>query len=518
MGRRSVPGILIILSMVSLAPERGAAQRSGAQIYNEGIQLLYQQNQPEQAVELFEQANRLEPNDWTRPFMVGYTRFRYLNQPDQALPFFDLAVQRNSALEEIAFRERIQCLERLDRFEQALAANREAQAAYRRNGRDPGPWFQENAAYLHWQLGDPDAARQLAPPGSWVAEQVAPKSIRIDWNLNFARLLREWRLDTQRSIRITLPIDRPYQKLISVRISAPRGSPIRQQRRSSRGNNFLQLTRSGAWPETLRLQLVVRQEARTMAPRRPHDFRPVDANDPNFAWASENKDGLFSLEDPRFTERMRRITANAQTTGEQVEQSLDWLRANFRYGDKPSGGVIEDWIQHGSGDCGYYTYIAIAMLRHFRVPVRGLYGIGPWNDPTPALPHSIVEIYDAGSGQWIPHDPQVRNSMGVINPAYVAFTAANPKQDAGAPAADGVWEIDSVWFFWTGSGRETLSFTVQTEGSQIATRSVAPTPLAPPGAPANRPAINDQPFAPEPRMDGGRPPADPRPNRNPSAP
>ncbi|TGL60252.1 transglutaminase domain-containing protein [Leptospira ognonensis] len=248
---------------------------------------------------------------------------------------------------------------------------------------------------------------------------------------------------------------------------------MKTTRIAKRGNQFFEIEKSQSeeWPETIQLKFKVEQNLKSMTSR-PAKLKAARAGDENYAWASENRDGLFALEDPEFIAKVNQITANGRTLGEKADLALSYLRSHYTYGERVSGDSVKEWLDQGTGDCGYFTYIAIGMLRALKIPVRGLYGIGPWADPAPALPHSILEIYDASKNQWFPHDPQSEQLFGVINTSYIPFTAGNPKQDAAVLSEDGVWEIDSVWFFWNGSGSDTISFGVQNTGNRIASRSL----------------------------------------------
>lgn len=429
---------ILFLALLN-ATASGLFSQSADEAYQRGIQLLYQAGRPQEALAQFRAAHALDPAPWSRAFMIGYTLKQYLSRPEEALAYFEEAWRRNSELNELPYKETILCLEQLQRFPEAIERNRSAQAALRTAGKPIPPWFAENLAYLHFQSGDLESARRLAPSGGWTAAQLAPRIIEIDWNLRFVQLLQAWRIDTVERVRLRLNVEQRVVRSISTR---PAG----------------------------------------LAAARP--------GDPVHAWASENKNGLFSLDNAAFRARIREITGAGATSGEKAELALRWLRANFRYGEKPEGGAVADWLEYGSGDCGYYTFIAIAMLRALDIPVRGVYGLNPWSDPAPALPHSIIEIYDASTGRWFPHDPQSEALYGVINPAYVAFTAGNPAQDAAVRAPDGVWELDTVWFFWEGSGRDTLAYTVRSAGaSTVASRSadLAPENYSAPASAAGPP-------------------------------
>ncbi|MCE9597965.1 MAG: hypothetical protein K8S54_08350 [Spirochaetia bacterium] len=447
---------------------------SGQDAYNRGIDLLYKHNQPAAALESFKRANSLEGDQWSRPFMVGFTLKAYLKKFDEALPYLSRAAGLEREGEELPYKEYIQCLELVRKLDDAIAQNNLAQSKIKAAGKTPSAWFGENIGWLYFLKGDFEKAQKFSPPGSWVRNQLADRRISIDWRLKLPQLLNEWRLADQKTIRLTLPVERAFQKLTSAKFSAT-GAKIQTKRVTRRGNQFLEVTRLGdRWPTELRMQLTVQQTMRPIA-RHPAGLAAAKPGDANYAWASENNDGLFSLDDPEFIARVEQISSKGRTTGEKADLLLNYLRANYKYGEKPSSGNVKDWLAYGSGDCGYFTFIAIGMLRAIHVPVRGLYGVGPWSDPPPALPHSILEIYDASSAQWFPHDPQSESYFGVINPSYVPFTAGSPKNEAAVLAEDKVWELDTVWFFWNGSGKETISYDVRLENT-VASRSMGGAP------------------------------------------
>ncbi len=471
--KKNILQISLLFSLLILA-DRLKAQ-SGAEFYNKGINLLYNQNQPTEALENFKKANQLEPNLWSRPFMIGYTLKNYLGKQQEALTYLEKAWELNTETDELPFKETIICLELLRKFDDAIAKNNSAQTKFKSASKPVPIWFQENLAWLYFSKGDTNKAIDLAPEGSWIKDQLAPKQITIDWNLHLTKLLSAWNIRDAHKIRITLPVDRPYQKLISASLNSNEVS-LKISRLSKRGNQFFEIEKSESeeWPETITLALKIEQNQRSMTSK-PAKLKASVPGDVNYDWASENRDGLFSLDDPEFIAKVKEITSKGRTLGEKADLALSYLRNNYTYGERVNGNSVKDWLEQGTGDCGYFTYIAIGMLRALKIPVRGLYGVGPWADPAPALPHSILEIYDASKNQWFPHDPQSEQLFGVINSGYIPFTAGNPKQDAAVLGEEGIWEIDTTWFFWNGSGNEEISFEVNKLNQKIASRSLTGT-------------------------------------------
>lgn len=429
--------------------------------YAQAINLLYQQNQPQQAFDIFADLDRVEPErSWATAFMCGYALRVYLKRPADSIPYFQRSRLLVKGENEDPYKNTIQAQEDI---KDSAAAIRESDFALRdlaRYGKTPSPWFAENRAWLFMQLGRFDEALKVAPAGSWVESQLAPREIRVEWRLNFSRLMREWNLANETSIRLSMPLERSYQQIRKREADVPPNIGTKFTLRD--GIRYLELTRAetDTWPETITLRLVVYQQ-----PARGNRNMRLAAVQPGnklYTYASDNGNGLFSLDNPEFVSKVESITSAGRNPTEKAILALQYLRANFRYGEKPN---LSRWNAHealnfGSGDCGYYSYISIAMLRALKIPVRGIYGLNQWKDPAPALPHAILEIYDAGSRQWLPHDPQSELHFGFINTNYMPLFAPNPTQSTTVRAADGILEIDTTYFFWTGSGADTMSYEI----------------------------------------------------------
>src|SRR5262245_14275249 len=57
--------------------------------YGRAINLLYQQNKPQEAFDIFAELDRAEPNrSWATTFMCGYALRVYLKKPAESLPYF----------------------------------------------------------------------------------------------------------------------------------------------------------------------------------------------------------------------------------------------------------------------------------------------------------------------------------------------------------------------------------------------------------------------------------------------
>lgn len=144
--------------------------------------------------------------------------------------FLEKAARLARGEDEVAYREYVQCLEILKQYDEAIAQNLAGQKALQNNGKTPSAWFTENLAWAYYLKGDIANAARYAPPGTWVASQIADRNIEIDWKLRLTQLLESWRLSDQKTIRLTLPIDRPYQKLTSARVTSMGREKIRTRK------------------------------------------------------------------------------------------------------------------------------------------------------------------------------------------------------------------------------------------------------------------------------------------------
>lgn len=439
--------------------------------YGQAINLLYQQNKPQEAFDIFADLERQEPNrSWATPFMCGYALRIYLKKPAESLPYFVRSRALVKGENEDPYKNAIQAREEMGDYAGALRESDFALRDLASHGKTPSAWFPENRAWVLMQLGRPDEALKHAPAGSWVEQQLAPREIRIEWRLNFTKMMSQYNLTNEKTVRLSMPLERMYQKVLRREADVPQGIshsyPVRD------GNRYLELTRSEGvdWPETLTLKFLIRQDPA----KGSSNLRLAAAKPGSKLWhyATDNNDGVFSLDNPEFIAKVESITSSGKNTTEKAKLALAYLQKNFRYGEKPN---LAKWNAHdalnfGSGDCGYYSFISIAMLRALKIPVRGVYGLNQWKDPAPALPHAIIEIYDSGTNQWLPFEPQSNKFTAYINTNYVPFFTPNPMQWTVWRNPEGVVEVDTTYFFWSGSGADTLVYDIKplAKGGELA--------------------------------------------------
>ncbi|PKL33669.1 MAG: hypothetical protein CVV45_06615 [Spirochaetae bacterium HGW-Spirochaetae-10] len=464
--------LLIAVTALILFCAGGSASSQSAgsydDLYNSGIHSLYTLNRAEEARSFFEEASRTDDSRWQAHFMIGFIDRAYLKTPGRAIPYLQRAEQLSADTDHLPSLELAVAFSELEDASSAIRWNLKAQRLMREGGKGIDPWIGELLAYNYFQLGDTNRALAASSTG-WVHEYLQPRTVRLEWNIRLGRALRDWRLDAETKIRLTLPLDRPYQKITAFRIS-----PIQGRQMNEMGNRLIEIERpQSGWPETMRLELTVQQNMKSMS---PSSLAIAAPGTDLFAYASDNQGGYNALDNPEFTQMIRSVTSQGSNPGEKVKLAMNHLRSNFRYDSRIAEGNIYDMFQSGQGDCGYYSAIAVGFIRALGVPVRFVYGLNTGFDPP--TPHAIIEIYDAKSGRWFPHDPQSKLLYGIINPTYIPFTAFDPSSNAFFRSSqDGVLIVDTTQFFWGGSGNDTLAVNISVPESTLSHRST-PTPPA----------------------------------------
>ncbi|MDD7970859.1 transglutaminase-like domain-containing protein [Roseinatronobacter alkalisoli] len=110
-----------------------------------------------------------------------------------------------------------------------------------------------------------------------------------------------------------------------------------------------------------------------------------------------------------------RISALARATA-------DALR--YQYPRDARGAATS--LRRGSGDCGEYAFVFVALCRAAGIPARPVFGLitAPWM----ATPHAWAEAWD-GDG-WLPVDPNLVREGGYLGP--ILDTGAATRNHVGA--------------------------------------------------------------------------------------
>jgi len=458
---------LLVLSLFYL-PFALSAQTQNE--YIEGRDELYTNHNPQKALDLFEAFAAKHPDEWRPPYMIGIVYNGFIKDPEKASPYFERAVKLSHGKEGAPLEEMGGIMNFRNRFADALGFFKKAENAYIAAGQGVPDSLKDSRAYTYFKMGDAEKAWNAASDGGWLKTYLAPRTIDVKWKINFAHAMKLWNLEDEKVLRITLPLERSYQKTVSLRIE-PSDPSIKTRRVAFRDNRFVELSRGDQpWPETLELTMRVTQNFKNLTAR-PARLQPIeDQEDPLWFFASDNDRGYHSLDNPEFVALVRRVTASGKTTGEKVDLAMRYLRAHFKYADRIADKDTYEILKSGQGDCGYYTTVAIAMLRVLHVPVRFMYGL--YAGFNPPEPHAIIEIYDASTRKWFPHDPQFDELFGIIDPTYITTSVFPSISDALLRADDGIVDVDIMQFYWSGSSNDTLVVNIASQGTHVAQRSM----------------------------------------------
>lgn len=433
--------------------------------YGEGIKELYTNKNPKRAIELFQEARQKDPKSWAAVFMIGYAYRSALSDNKSALPYFRESMKMENGGDPQPPTELANCLTDLGMFDEAIPVFERAKVAHAKKSGSAPDWLLERMAYAYFRKGDLNSALAVAPNGSGMKEWLSPKTITLRWRINLRDGLTKIGAAGDSVVRITIPLDRPYQTIESFKTDLEQNG-VTVKRVSGVGNRFIEIKRTAdAWPETMTVDLRVKQTIMSLS---PSSIQAVTKqNDPNYEYANDNGNGYYGLDNEEFQSKLRTAVKNGRSTAEKTKLVLEYLRSHFKYDERIAGGNVVEMFNSGQGDCGYYSEIAIGMVRSQRVPVRFVYGLNAGFNPP--LPHAILEIYDGK--RWFPADPQSGDMYGIIPPTYIPMTAYS-SSGGFRRGSDNVAHIDIMQFFWTGSGTETLSVKIVHEFPAIAKRAM----------------------------------------------
>ncbi|MBN2569886.1 MAG: transglutaminase domain-containing protein [Deltaproteobacteria bacterium] len=130
-------------------------------------------------------------------------------------------------------------------------------------------------------------------------------------------------------------------------------------------------------------------------------------------------------ENPRIRELAQKLTIEADTEFDAVQQILTWVVDNIRYVTPPKHYDALYSLESGKGNCQNYSHMAAALMRSVGIPVRIVNGVTLKKGFNIARKDSILTI-KMGQGRhswievwfpdlgWIPLDPQ-QTAMFVAN-------------------------------------------------------------------------------------------------------
>lgn len=398
------------------------------------------------------------PQDWKIPFKIGQIYKHERKDCARALPAYERSAEKSGYREAQVLIEMGFCSSKLGQNEKTIQAFERHLALT--GGRLDSEKARSLLASAYLRDGHPEKALPFAKPGSPAWIRASDKTMRLEMKIAWKEALGRFRLENEKKIRITLPLDRPYQRLLSYEIkSTGRGVEVSREPVVVGLNRYAEISRGDAWPDEIVLTMLVSQRVASIFEGSGPEMRVVhEAASPLYAEASFNPDNEYSLNDEEFLRIVDASYHRDSPVDVGVRESMDYLRSHFKYARRRlqrKAGALAVW-KSGQGDCGFYSMLAMAMLRARGIPVRRLYGLNILRDGST---HVIVEMYDDRTRQWFPHDPIIAHYFGFINPMYIPFSS--DLHVHGRKRIDGVAHIDTPEFFWIGNRPDRLRFEVK---------------------------------------------------------
>jgi transglutaminase-like putative cysteine protease len=437
--------------------------------YKIGFDELYTKKNVSRAEQIFNDLINNYPDQWLPYFQLGIIQKNFYKNPSNALPHFIKAYNLSNSSDYNAplylgltyfDLKEYNMAEQYIKYSLKIAQNQQQKTEN---------WIYDYLCWLAILKGDLQTAKQYAY-SDWYKQFLADKMIIINWYIDFLNPIRQWNLEQEPLLRITLPLDRNYQELIFYEITT-NGNPINGVVKNIEGNRVFEIQKPyDGWFNHINIQFKVKQKMISLKPDNLYSYQ----TEAQKIWATDNRNGFYSLSDQRFLNLMESITQSGRTLQDKVILSMKYLQTHFRYGNRKPANTIYEMLLNQEGDCGYFTEIAIGMIRYLKIPVRFIYGIHTLNNPV--LPHAITEIYDGTNRRWFPNDPQNLAFYGLIVPGYIPFTVLNQDGYAIFRNQDGYVTIDISQFFWYGS-QKTLNIKVDySSDSPIVHRSILQKP------------------------------------------
>lgn len=122
-------------------------------------------------------------------------------------------------------------------------------------------------------------------------------------------------------------------------------------------------------------------------------------------------------DDPKIKELSVRLTKNAKTQFDAVQQIISWVVDHVHYVTPPAKYDALYALEAGKGNCQNYSHLSAALLRAAGIPVRIVNGV-TLNQPYDVKWKSGVLTFKMGQGRhswievwfpdldWVPFDPQ----------------------------------------------------------------------------------------------------------------
>lgn len=314
----------------------------------------------------------------------------------------------------------------------------------------------------YYMVGNLESAKKLYQKGSTAWNEIANKRITLKGKLPIQKFWGPLSSQNYSKIRLSLPLDRKYQKMVSAEFRNSKSEVIPYKEILYDGYHFAEFPIEIVNESFIIIKIVV-------------DQTPIgqvqDSNLSFYTYTGDPKDSDFGYPfqsfsyfdtDIEFQKLAKKISDSENDLNQKILKSLEYLRANFQWHvDRGNFKKLSESLRRKKGDCFSYTYIGMGFFKYNKIPTHFLYGIyaGDAKQTDGSLnTHAILEYLQNDSMEWIPLDPQ-GGSPGIINPFYIPFMAPRVENEIQT-STDGIPEMD-ITGLWFNSGKGNTSVAIE---------------------------------------------------------
>ena len=310
-------------------------------------------------------------------------------------------------------------------------------------------------------------------------------SYELEMTVELGKILHEWNLQSERAVRISLPLQISSQSIINWKFNSQISKEnktimtIAYGLKESERTYFIELSclthvqptqfvnfppelvvtvgvnlkhdLTGTLPVTQMLDVQPIEDVALLMGRIT-DMSELDKHHTR-PFANPKASPLLQ-EDYKFVALMQEVTASVPDLESKVLLSLDYVRCHFRVQlpAPPPGPTISDILAAGLGDSLAYSLIIMCCFRLLKIPAKTLFGIyGPGSDQGKA----VVAVWHQKSLQWVIYEPEKRLWGGPI----INFIPTISLQDENRCFRDngGIFCFDFS-FLWNMAKKDSVKF------------------------------------------------------------
>ncbi len=249
-------------------------------------------------------------------------------------------------------------------------------------------------------------------------KKLSPKKVTITYKLRFKEMMEKYIKHLKPGIiRINLPIDRAYQKLLYVKSSFKYKRIFKIHDR-----NYVEFDFSRGFPEKLVLEISVITKTINLMPDK---FYAVTNPNHRYYYFANAKTKYYDIHNPVLVNFVKRITGNKYTLKQKVYTLWKWIAKNITHWSvyckrNNIPDTVENWpkYKHVSevfkkrvGGCWNISDLFVAFMRILRIPARKLGIVG----------HVPAELYNVENKQWMYVEAQGSPPLGINPGSVIAF-------------------------------------------------------------------------------------------------